>query len=114
MKLRLEATEEELRTRGPALVKALSARLRDLDPALGERLMKAALPVDEGEDSHEGGKHEMPAMEAFIARAEQLYRDQLKAMLDEMGDAIDRHVDAALAPSAPSADNVLDLNAKRG
>jgi hypothetical protein len=46
MRLRLEATPEELEAKGGELVKALAQRLADYDPELGEALIKASRVKD--------------------------------------------------------------------
>lgn len=87
MKLRLEATPDELRLNGERLLgqlsKALSGHNPGLSEALAEPALYDALHKAEGLEVRERVGREL------LQRVQALYADATKGMLDEIGAALD-------------------------
>lgn len=86
MKLKLEATPEELTTRGDALVKALSSELRPFAPELAEALSKALESPPSSPELRHQALRDLQAK--FTARAERARH----RMLAEIGEILDEGV----------------------
>lgn len=81
MKLRLDATPDELQTKSGKLIKALSELLRPAAPDLSEILEKA-LPAKEQELKY-------PVLRELQRRTQKLYEKHIQKMLQEIGTVLD-------------------------
>lgn len=104
MKIRLEATPEELRERADELVTQLSKALRAHAPEVAERLEKASSPK-EVELRHR-------ALRDMHQRAQKLYQMQMDRMIDDIGQALERRIKTlgAVEKGDPNyLSNVIDM-----
>jgi len=82
VRLRIEATPDELADKSEALIKALADTLSVVDPDLAERLEKA-IPKDVP-------KLRQPALREIHERTRKLYEERLEWMLKDIGKVLDR------------------------
>lgn len=104
MKLRLDATEEELRTRGPELIQALSKALGEHAPELAAQLSKAAtVPPKEPQLKHKALRQLQTKMSS---RAQRGY----DRMVAEIINVVDDHVKKSESPDYTA--KVVDVEQK--
>jgi hypothetical protein len=82
MRLRLEATPEELREKGEALIGELAKSLAPLDPDLAQSLEKALPRKEQG--------LKFPVLREIAKRQGEAYDKLLKRMLKDIGKVLDR------------------------
>lgn len=84
MRVRLEGTAEELREKGPQLVKALAARLGvDLASLLDSDTLEKAKPPEHVTS------HYRPIRD-LVQATTKVYEDEVKAMLEEINHVLDQ------------------------
>lgn len=82
MRLRLEATPDELLVKGDALVDAIAQAVQDVHPDLADRLHKAMPEPDDGEPAY-------PVIRDLCANFRAAYEKQTAAMLKDIGRVLD-------------------------
>lgn len=114
MKLRLEATPEELEHKADRLVSALAKALRGAAPDVADALLKA-IPEKEHKLKHK-------VLQEIHEKISKRYAITLDMMLSDIGKRIDKHVsgmaksddenDLKKSKNPNYASNILDMEAK--
>jgi hypothetical protein len=109
MKLRLEATPEEIESKAPRLVAALSKALRAHAPDVADQLLKA-IPEKESPLKHQ-------VLRDIHGKISNRYAITLDMMVEEIGKRLEDHVSEMKKSNGTEtnpnyATNILDLEAK--